>query len=75
MELVWVIDAKYIDGYKVALIFSDGLKKTVDLQPHLYGKVFEPLKDIEEFKNFYVSDWTIEWRNGADMSPEFLYTL
>ncbi|GHT03464.1 hypothetical protein AGMMS49525_08580 [Bacteroidia bacterium] len=75
MELIWIIDAKYVNGYKIALTFNDGVKKTVDLTPHLYGEVFEPLKDINNFKNFYLSDWSVEWENGADMAPEFLYCL
>jgi hypothetical protein len=75
MKLVWVTDAKYIDGYKLALTFNDGLKKIVDLEPHLNGQVFEPLKDLENFKQFHVSDWTVEWSNGADKAPEFLYDL
>jgi hypothetical protein len=37
--------------------------------------VFEPLKDINKFKRFYVSDWTIEWENGADFAPESLYRM
>jgi hypothetical protein len=75
MELIWVTEAKYLEDYKIALTFNDGLKKVVDLKSHLNGKIFKPLNNIENFKRFYVSDWTIEWSNGADMSPEFLYSL
>ncbi|GHT51380.1 molybdopterin-guanine dinucleotide biosynthesis protein MobA [Bacteroidia bacterium] len=75
MKLIWVTDAKYVKDYKIALTFNDGLKKTVDLATHLYGDIFEPLKDIDNFKNFSVSDWSVEWKNGADMAPEFLYAL
>ena len=73
--IIWITDAQYLNGYKIALTFNDGLKKTVDLEEHLLGKIFEPLKQIDNFKNFSVSDWTIEWKNGADMAPEFLYSL
>jgi len=74
-ELIWIQDAKYVEGYKLALTFNDGVKKIVDLKEHLYGEVFEPLKNIDNFRNFIVSDWTIEWKNGADIAPEFLYKL
>ena len=74
-NLLWVTNAQYLNDYKIALTFNDGLKKTVDLEEHLSGKIFEPLKQIDNFKNFSVSDWTIEWKNGADMAPEFLYSL
>jgi hypothetical protein len=75
MALIWVTDAQYVSDYKIALTFNDGFKKTVDMQPCLYGTVFEPLKDIDNFKKFHVSDWSVEWYNGADLSPEFLYSL
>ena len=41
----------------------------------LWGKVFEPLKQLNLFKKFKISEVmnTIEWENGADISPEFLY--
>ena len=39
-----VINAKYLNGYKVLLDFNDGVSKTVDLKNELNGKIFEPLR-------------------------------
>jgi hypothetical protein len=75
MELLWVKDAEYIDGYRISVLFSDGVQKTVDLKKQLYGEMFEPLLDIEKFKRFKISDWTVEWENGADYAPEYLYEI
>jgi hypothetical protein len=75
MKLVWVTDATYAGGYKIALTFNDGVKKTVDLKNHHFKGVFEPLKNIENFRNFHLSDWTIEWNNGVDIAPEALYNM
>ncbi|MFO7923078.1 MAG: DUF2442 domain-containing protein [Bacteroidales bacterium] len=73
MELIKVTEAKYFEGYKIAFKFSDGRKKTIDLENELWGEVFEPLKDINVFKRFTLNPFTIQWENGADFDPEFLY--
>ena len=74
-EMLWITNAKYADGYKLLLTFNNNITKLVDLKKSLYGEVFEPLKDIEKFKQFRVSDWTVEWYNGADFAPEYLFGL
>jgi len=70
-----VADARYVDNYKIHLLFNNGESKTVDLWNQLNGKVFEPLKDIDYFKRFTIRYNTIEWENGADFAPEFLYEI
>jgi hypothetical protein len=64
-----------LKDYQLRLAFNDGKVKDLDLKNELYGEVFEPLKSIEFFKKVYVNldTGTIEWPNGADFAPEFLY--
>ncbi len=71
-----VTHVHYLKDYQLRLEFSDGKIKILDLRNELYGEIFEPLKDIGLFKEVYVNSdtGTIEWPNGADLSPEFLYT-
>ena len=66
---------EYLESYKMKVTFSNGAEKEVDLEKELYGEVFEPLKDLEKFKRAKVNSDTntIEWENGADFAPEFLY--
>jgi hypothetical protein len=73
--MIEVKSANYITDYKLFIEFSNGIKGTVDLKDALWSEIFEPLIDINLFKNFIISEITntIEWYNGADLAPEFLY--
>jgi hypothetical protein len=73
----FVKDATYVAGYTLLLTFEDGSAKLVDLEPHLDGEIFEPLKVLGVFRAFHVNRDldTITWDNGADFSPDFLYEI
>ncbi len=47
----------------------------VTLETSFSGLMFEPLRNLENFKNFHLNRWTIEWKCGADFAPEYLYDL
>jgi hypothetical protein len=73
--MLFIEEAKYLEKYKIWFRFSTGDAGIADLEDALWGPVFDPLKDIETFKNFHLSSTlhTITWKNGADFAPEFLY--
>jgi len=66
-----------LSDYRLLLDFGDGVRRLVDLQPHLEGEIFEPLNDINYFKTVSVNPDldTIVWQNNADFSPDFLYEI
>lgn len=70
-----VVKARYEGGYSVWIEFNDGAAGLVDLSDVLWGPMFEPLKDMERFRRFVVSDvlHTLVWDNDADLSPECLH--
>ena len=70
-----VIKADYLDGYRLRLRFSNGEIRIVDLESSLTGPVFQPLKDIEYFMKFSIPFNTVQWGNGADFAPEYLYSI
>jgi hypothetical protein len=72
-----VRSAKYIDQYKLLVTFSGNIKKVVNFEKHLKGKIFEPLINLEYFKKFTVNKdtHTINWPNEADFSPDFLFKV
>ena len=70
-----VIEAQYVSDYIIKLKFRDGTAGEIDLTSVLWGPVFEPLRDPEQFKQFRIdADFhTLVWPNGADLAPEFLH--
>jgi len=70
-----VSKAVYLGDYRISLTFNNGETKTVDLQTELNGTIYEPLQQLDNFKNFQVKFNTIEWANGADYAPEYLYEI
>ena len=76
MSLVWVTAANYIEAFKIEFSFNDGLTATVDLSEKMKSlPIYQPLLNPLEFKKFTLNPWTIEWENGADFSPDYLYRL
>ena len=71
-----VIRVRHLEAYELEVEFTDGVVKKVDLSKELHGEVFEPLKDPELFKQVAANEETntIEWPNGANFAPEFLYS-
>jgi len=61
--------------YVLAVTFDDGTRREVDVEPLLFGEMFEPLRDYACFAQAAVDPvlGTVVWPNGADLSPEFLY--
>jgi hypothetical protein len=68
---------EYLEAYKLRLTFNNQVTQDIDLSTEIYGEIFEPLKDIEYFQQVFLNPETktIEWPNGADFAPEFLYEL
>ena len=70
-----VVSVEYLDNYQLKLKFNNGIGGIVDLEQELSGEIFEPLKDKSLFQKVFVTSRTIEWPNGADFAPEFLFEI
>jgi len=73
----FVRGVKYVSDHKLRLTFEDGSVREADLSQHLDGEVFEPLKNVSNFRKVHLNTDldTMVWENGADMSPDFLYEI
>jgi hypothetical protein len=62
-------------NYGVRIEFINGVVKDVDLRSEIYGPIFESLRDPKFFRQVRVNEetGTVEWPNGADFAPEFLF--
>lgn len=70
--ILTVNDVENMGEYNLMCTFSYGVNKIVDLTPLLKDPAFEELTDKEQFVQFGLQG-TIFWKNGADISPEYLY--
>ena len=73
--MLHVTEVECLGEYRLRLRFNNGVEGVVDLRSELYGEVFEPLNDIRQFRQVFLTSRTIEWPNGADFAPEFLLSL
>jgi len=72
---IHVTAVEYLEDYKLHVRFNTGEEGIVDLEPELYGAIFEPLRDKALFQQVALASRTIEWPNGADFAPEFLLEI
>lgn len=76
-EILRIASARWVGQHRLALRFSDGSARVVDVAPLLNGPVFEPLKDVAYFAQGVVDETcgAVVWPNGADLAPEALKAL
>lgn len=67
------ISVQTMDGYMLKIAFDNGEFRLFDLKPYLEMPFYFPLKDITQFKQVYVGEYTIEWKNGRNIAPHELY--
>ena len=75
MGFLEITRAQYVEDHKIHLWFNNNVDKVVDFSNLLVGPAFEPLRDKEHFRHFHIAYNTLEWENGADFAPEYLYEI
>ncbi len=61
------------DDYQLDLTFENNECRRFDVKPLLTIGNFSELQDITLFKTVKISFDTVEWSNGLDLDPEYLY--
>lgn len=64
-----------VKDHVLRLRFADGLERTIDFRPALWGALYAPLHDPEEFRKVRLDpDFnTLTWDCGADFDPAILH--
>jgi hypothetical protein len=73
--MIKLIEAHYLDDFRVALTFSDG-REGVFLGRDLLqrsGPLLVPLRDEAYFKRVFIDAGALCWPNGLELSPQRLY--
>lgn len=70
-----IISVEPLDGFRLRLVFTDGLVREVDLSDDLWGQMAEPLQDPDYFRRVRVDTelGTVVWPNGYDLDPDVLH--
>ncbi len=73
--MIKLIEAQYLEDFRVALTFSDG-REGVFLGRDLLqrsGPLLVPLRDKAYFKRVFIDAGALCWPNGLELSPQRLY--
>ena len=71
-----LVEAKYVSGYTLELIFENGRRASLDFSDYVKkGGVFGRFSDLTFFKSFFVNKelGVLCWPDGLDIAPETLY--
>jgi hypothetical protein len=58
------------DNYILRVTTDDNAQGLFDVKPYLNAEVFQPLKDLSEFRAVRNGKYFIEWDCGADLSAD-----
>ena len=71
-EYLEIVEAKYVSGYKIRLVFNDESERVVDFGPFL-EKARNPdttdYRDLKKFKEFRIEDGDLIWGDFQMIFP------
>lgn len=71
------INAAYIGKFRLLVEFETGELKIADFSSYKNRDMgeFSDLKNEEYFKTFFIKDGDLQWPNGWDVAPDYLYEI
>jgi hypothetical protein len=73
--MIRILNANYLENFKVELTFSDGKVAIFDGNQLLNrkGTLLEPLRDESFFRRHFIEAGALSWPNGLELSPAKLH--
>ncbi len=71
-----VVQARALDGYRLAVRFADGTSGEVDVSKLIFGPtpgVFEPLRNAQRFAEVGIDHGAVTWPGELDLAPDAMY--
>ncbi len=68
-----VVNVKALDGYKIEVVFNDGVTGIVDLNDLVQKGIFRQLKDENAFRNVYTNGLSIAWSEELEIDAAHIY--
>jgi len=68
-----VIKVEPKENYQIYVEFDNAECGVLNMEPYLNFGVFRNIRDRAAFSNVRVSFDTVEWGNGVDLDPQFVY--
>ena len=65
-QIITIQEAKYIENYKINIIFNDNSSQVIDFYPFLSNSLNPHINkylDINKFKNFLIHEGDLEWND------------
>ena len=78
MDIIhYPINATYIGDFKLLIEFENGELRIADFRSYKKRSLglFSDLKDEKYFKTFFIKDGDLQWPNGWDVAPDYLYEI
>lgn len=69
-----IINVKPLPNFKLLVTFKNNELRLLNMLPYLDKGIYSQLNDEKLFNSVHVSFDSIEWINGADLDPEFIYS-
>ena len=68
-----VLEVRPNEDFSLDLVLENGERRVLDMKPYLEFGVFKKIREYEKFRRARVAFDTVEWDEGVDLDPEFVY--